>query len=568
MPRTYKDLIQTMQGEKGPGFADQLDYHIRDAWQKAYPDENINLNIANLRGQFIGFLKESAGGHGIVPGSYSKLGWAKDVAGKLIGGEKMKPLPSDYRLESEPGKEVPIKAPIQQPQATPTTAPKSGSYTIQPGDTLSQLAQRYGTTIQELMRLNPQVSDPNLIYAGAQLSTPGQKTTTPQAGQAPVTPQTPLTAPPKINFRGGLNEGQKQNIRNLMLRTTPLNETDARNYAYATGESNWQKFIGLTPQQVQAGMGAETTTPTAGVAGTGDTDPFSQAILDRLKTAGADTAGLREQLAQMIEGRTDSLETLKAYEKEAGLPDLKERYQQFTEQLGDVEKQIEDLPEEIQKRTRDFVVNASQLGRITAKEALPLSKLFNSMSRTLTKLNTSIGLSEKTVDRYLDANKEDQAALIEAMKVRVDAGEKETTAVRNAYKDYLDLLKTRKTLEKKEALSSRDVKAADGKTYKEYFDPATPQTVVYKKDMGYTYKPTDSDKEKVSPEEKAFKEDIKYFEKLLDKGEKEWSEIFNIVKAKYPYFTNEEINQLLGGGIPYEKGKFITEKAWGRAKEY
>lgn len=52
------------------------------------------------------------------------------------------------------------------------------AYTIQRGDTLSQLAQKHGTTVAELIKLNPQIKDPNKIYAGESLALP-QATTTP-----------------------------------------------------------------------------------------------------------------------------------------------------------------------------------------------------------------------------------------------------------------------------------------------------------------------------------------------------------------------------------------------------
>ena len=39
-------------------------------------------------------------------------------------------------------------------------------YTIQSGDTLSGIAAKFGTTINKLMSLNPQIKNPNLIYAG------------------------------------------------------------------------------------------------------------------------------------------------------------------------------------------------------------------------------------------------------------------------------------------------------------------------------------------------------------------------------------------------------------------
>jgi LysM repeat protein len=48
-----------------------------------------------------------------------------------------------------------------------------GAYRIRTGDTLSGIAQRYGTSVAALMKTNPQITNPNLIYAGRNLNTPG-----------------------------------------------------------------------------------------------------------------------------------------------------------------------------------------------------------------------------------------------------------------------------------------------------------------------------------------------------------------------------------------------------------
>ncbi len=49
------------------------------------------------------------------------------------------------------------------------------SYRIQSGDTLSGIARKYGTSVGELMKENPQIKDADLIYAGASLNLPGSK---------------------------------------------------------------------------------------------------------------------------------------------------------------------------------------------------------------------------------------------------------------------------------------------------------------------------------------------------------------------------------------------------------
>ncbi len=48
-------------------------------------------------------------------------------------------------------------------------------YTVQRGDTLSQIANRYGTTVQELVQING-ISNPNLIYPGQTIRIPSNST--------------------------------------------------------------------------------------------------------------------------------------------------------------------------------------------------------------------------------------------------------------------------------------------------------------------------------------------------------------------------------------------------------
>lgn len=59
---------------------------------------------------------------------------------------------------------------INIPAAGPPPPPTGAAfYTVQPGDTLSGIARRFGATVEVLLRLNPAVTDPNLIYPGQTL---------------------------------------------------------------------------------------------------------------------------------------------------------------------------------------------------------------------------------------------------------------------------------------------------------------------------------------------------------------------------------------------------------------
>ena len=45
-------------------------------------------------------------------------------------------------------------------------------YIVCPGDTLWYLASVHNTTIEEIMRYNPEIKDPDLIYVGQYLVIP------------------------------------------------------------------------------------------------------------------------------------------------------------------------------------------------------------------------------------------------------------------------------------------------------------------------------------------------------------------------------------------------------------
>jgi LysM repeat protein len=68
---------------------------------------------------------------------------------------------------------APTPAPTRAPTArtTPTPATRPASYRVQPGDNLSAIAARFGTTVRELAALND-ISNPSLIRVGQVLRLP------------------------------------------------------------------------------------------------------------------------------------------------------------------------------------------------------------------------------------------------------------------------------------------------------------------------------------------------------------------------------------------------------------
>jgi|GEM_PF-91996 len=77
-----------------------------------------------------------------------------------------------------------ICVPGNPPPPPPACPPNSFAYTVRTGDTLFSIAQRYGTTVAAILAINPQITDPSLIY-------PGQVICVPQA----VPPPPPVCPP-------------------------------------------------------------------------------------------------------------------------------------------------------------------------------------------------------------------------------------------------------------------------------------------------------------------------------------------------------------------------------------
>ena len=67
----------------------------------------------------------------------------------------------------------------EKPKEEKKEEPRGNTYTIKAGDTLSGIAQKYNTTVSELARING-ISNPNLIYTGQVLKLDGVKVEEPK----------------------------------------------------------------------------------------------------------------------------------------------------------------------------------------------------------------------------------------------------------------------------------------------------------------------------------------------------------------------------------------------------
>ncbi len=79
-----------------------------------------------------------------------------------------------------------ITPPTMPPPAVPPAHPGPVlDYVVQPGDTMYFIAQRYGVSLEVLIRANPQIRNPDLIYPGDVIRIPRGGAVTPPSGDMP-----------------------------------------------------------------------------------------------------------------------------------------------------------------------------------------------------------------------------------------------------------------------------------------------------------------------------------------------------------------------------------------------
>ena len=101
----------------------------------------------------------------VLPGAYwdNGNGYATYVVSR---GDTLKSLATRFGtsmdvLASLSGNAVPVPPPAA-----------GGTYTIQQGDTLRKIAARINATVNDILLVNPQITDANLIYVGQVISLP------------------------------------------------------------------------------------------------------------------------------------------------------------------------------------------------------------------------------------------------------------------------------------------------------------------------------------------------------------------------------------------------------------
>jgi peptidoglycan DL-endopeptidase LytE len=112
---------------------------------------------------------------------------------------------------------------VSSPETPPPPPPADGqTYYVQRGDTLRKIASRFSTTVDEILKVNTQITNPNLIYVGQAITVPaGASTYIVQRGDTlriianrfGTTVETLLALNPNIKNANLIYVGQVVNVR-------------------------------------------------------------------------------------------------------------------------------------------------------------------------------------------------------------------------------------------------------------------------------------------------------------------------------------------------------------------
>lgn len=128
----------------------------------------------------------------------------------------------------------------------------SSSYTVKKGDTLSEIAQKQGVSLSSVIKANPQIKNPDLIFPGQQVNIPGRGASNSAASLDGIA----------VKKSGMPNESPAMRSQNSMMdKTSPNTSPGASNNAMA------KTSPASTNASNMRAMGADSVAPPPNVSG-------------------------------------------------------------------------------------------------------------------------------------------------------------------------------------------------------------------------------------------------------------------------------------------------------------
>jgi hypothetical protein len=421
-------------------------------------------------------------------------------------------------------------------------------YTIQSGDTLSGIAKTLNTNVGVLQSLNPNITNINKIYAGANLKTP----------DAPATPtyQSPITLPSPTGIVPPASAVKEINTNNAPALPSAYDSAPIASTLNGAESS---------VSQIQARLDALAAQPQNPNAAAD-----KQGLFDRILNRDTVAANQKSGTELMNEA------TLQVYSEMGMTPESFKKIGGLITEVSDYNKQIADLETKKQaaldlagertgitidqgavednRITKDFNRQIAAIGIKQNAKSLELELLSGAYSNAK---NTASQLVKLTT-----YDQEQQVADIEwSLNAYQDLYQLFSPEEKSVWTNTYNNLKSNLATAQKDEAEKYDliISAAENGLNLNYLSTAPLLEVqkVYAEKISQSSIPASTPGTSETTTGLTTTQDTKFWA-LIDKLKKEleagkpWGEIWNRVKSQFPNVLNATIDEALGGGLKTE----------------
>lgn len=170
----------------------RVDAELRDLEGEAIPNKVIVKGVLHKQVYYVSAVDDQLRELTVeepftefIPIEGAQEGDVVDVTGRIefVNVEAKEDIPTtnwrqtavlEIRAKVTETEEITVVVAVRGVEVEPDCPPGTvqQQYTIQKGDTLSSIARRFGVTVQEILAVNPQITNPNIIFVGRVINIP------------------------------------------------------------------------------------------------------------------------------------------------------------------------------------------------------------------------------------------------------------------------------------------------------------------------------------------------------------------------------------------------------------
>jgi len=322
---------------------------------------------------------------------------------------------------------------------------KVEAYTIKAGDNLSKIAKAAGVSIADIMKANPQIKDPNKIFAGAKIEIPGIKKEEAKPAEKPAEkpPEAkPAEKPPEAKPAEKPPEAKPAEIKN------PNSSESYKINGKEVSKKDFDNHMEANPELAGLMKGIQ---PSAGGNAAGGGDPMAAAV-ENVNAMQQQIGRVNEEAAQKeLEKRKEVVQrTQEAIDQESM---VKQRAIEETQWLTKKSEELAKQKEEIEDKLANRQARVLQLQEIAGERELTEKEKAHLKY-------AEFGVKRAEYD--LKRNSEQQASVNEALeKLKKEANKDAIQQTQEAI-DQESIVK-QKAIEEAQALTKKSEELAEQK---------------------------------------------------------------------------------------------------------